>query len=403
MSELVNTRDGRKGFRWQLLTTVSAIALLGFGADVVLAADDDSDRPVFWIELGGQLSRLNDSEEAFTPVFPNSPARPSIFSPSQKFERLPLYSIDETGKIAFEPDGSNWVFSAAVRYGRSLSKKDVHQQTYPKPTHYHFTLPTGGTHFSLIGPFGVPDAARAADTTVRNGEQHLILDFQAGKDVGLGIFGVRDGSSVINAGVRFAQFGSQSNIALKSDPDWHFIYRTYNIPTIHLDQPVAIYQVYHSNAASLRATRSFHGIGPSLSWNASAPFAGSAKDGELLFDWGANAALLFGRQKTRVHHQATAEYRPSQGVGTTSLAHKYPHRHLVSHYSADPAARSRTVLVPNIGGFAGLSFRYNDAKISLGYRADLFFGAMDGGIDTRKNENVGFYGPFASVSVGLGG
>ncbi len=59
--------------------------------------------------------------------------------------------------------------------------------------------------------------------------------------------------------------------------------------------------------------------------------------------------------------------------------------------------------MPNLGGFAGISFIFQSAKVSLGYRADFFFGAMDGGIDTAKNENVGFYGPFASVSVGLGG
>ena len=251
-----------------------------------------------------------------------------------------------------------------------------------------------------MGPFAVPVAARAAVTTVRNGEQHLILDFQAGKDVGLGMFGVRDGSSVVNFGVRFAQFSNQSNISLKSDPDWHRIYKNFNIGG--LVQPLVVYQAYHSNAASLRATRSFHGVGPSLSWNASAPFAGSAKDGELLFDWGVNAALLFGRQKARVHHQATAEYRPSQGVGN-KYERFYPHRYLVSQYSADPPARSRTVIVPNVGGFAGLSFRYDAAKISLGYRADFFFGAMDGGIDTARKENEGFYGPFATISVGIGG
>jgi len=47
--------------------------------------------------------------------------------------------------------------------------------------------------------------------------------------------------------------------------------------------------------------------------------------------------------------------------------------------------------------------RFPNAKISLGYRADLFFGAIDGGIDKVKRENVGFYGPFANISVGIGG
>ena len=65
--------------------------------------------------------------------------------------------------------------------------------------------------------------------------------------------------------------------------------------------------------------------------------------------------------------------------------------------------RLRSVIVPNVGGFAGLSFHYANAKVSFGYRADIFLGAMDGGIDAVKKENVGFYGPFASVSIGLGG
>ena len=52
--------------------------------------------------------------------------------------------------------------------------------------------------------------------------------------------------------------------------------------------------------------------------------------------------------------------------------------------------------------FCGLSFRYANAKM-MGYRADFFFGAMDGGIDTGKSGNIGFYGPFAAISVGLGG
>ena len=72
------------------------------------------------------------------------------------------------------------------------------------------------------------------------------------------------------------------------------------------------------------------------------------------------------------------------------------------HRSGNPD-RSRTVVVPNVGGFAGASFNFSNAKVSLGYRADFFFGAMDGGIDTAKSENRGFYGPFAIVSVGFGG
>ena len=59
------------------------------------------------------------------------------------------------------------------------------------------------------------------------------------------------------------------------------------------------------------------------------------------------------------------------------------------------------VTVPNVGAFAGLTYQIQNFKISGGYRADFFFGAMDGGIDTRKTEDQKFYGPFATISIGL--
>ena len=142
-------------------------------------------------------------------------------------------------------------------------------------------------------------------------------------------------------------------------------------------------QPYHSNAASLRATRKFHGVGPSISWSASAPFAGDAKDGELSFDWGLNAALLFGRQRTKTHHQTTGRYQSG-----TQYQHHAASRPITYQGPATPDhTRSRNVTVPNVGGSVGLTYRVEDFKVSFGYRADIFFGAIDGGIDARKNEN----------------
>ena len=397
MGELMNTRENRTSFRWRLLATVSALALLGaiYDAGEAKAADDDGDHPTVWIELGGQLSQMDNGQETFAPSVMS--ARPSMFSSSQKFEKLPLYSIDETGKISFEPSGSDWVFSASVRYGHSVSKKDVNQQTYPQPTYFHFAR--SGVHYRSLEPEGVAKAARFADTRVQNGESHSILDFQAGKDVGLGMFGGKDGSSVLGLGIRFAQFSNTSSIVLKSDPDWHRLYRTLNNPNYGItNEKLTTAQPYHSNAAAIRAARSFHGVGPSISWNASAPFAGNSKGGEFIFDWGANAALLFGRQKATIHHQSTARYQNGHSVVGT-----IPPAALLYQHSANPPARARSVIVPNLGGFAGLTLRIENFKMSAGYRADFFFGAMDGGIDTARKENIGFYGPFATVSVGLGG
>lgn len=384
MSELTNARSGHDEFRRRLLLTASAFVLVTQLGQAAKAADSDQ-HPTVWIELGGQLSRLNAGQEAFSPELMNT--RPAMFDSSPQFERSPLFSAEESGKITFQPDSSNWSFTASIRYGRSTAKKDHHQQTYPKAFNLYYA--SNGQFFTAWQPY----AAKFADTTVRSTESHLVLDFQVGKDVGLGAFGSKQGTAVISAGVRFAQFTSQSNIALKSDPDWHFVY-TYVPSLASFFNPTRfpIQQPYHTNLASLQARRSFHGIGPAIAWSASMPVTGTPQAGELSFDWGINAAVLFGRQKAKTQHQTTANY----GYGYFRQDKIQLSQHSTHH------TRSRGVAVPNVGGFAGLSFRYDNAKVALGYRADFFFGAMDAGIDKTKSYDRNFYGPFASISVGLG-
>ena len=373
MSEFMNRRATEKNIRRRLLATVSAMTLFGS----VAARAADADRSLVWIELGGQFSRLDNGQEAFAPSLMDG--RPSIFVPSQKFERPSLYGIDEDGKVSFRSENSDWVFSAAIRYGRSASHHNFSQQTTPPTFDKYYSGAHHPQHLNVD---------RFASTIAQNSENHFVLDFQAGKDVGLGMFGA-SGSSTINLGVRFAQFRSKSNIVLGSDPDaqptFKYFYGVKALAGGH----------YHTNAASLKATRSFHGLGPSISWTGSAPVMGNPADGEIVFDWGANAALLFGRQRAKVHHQTTSRYHQGK-------YNNYNFRTTASRNTPPDQNRSRSVTVPDVGGFAGLSFRYSDAKISFGYKAELFFNAIDGGIDARKNENRGFFGPYASISVGLG-
>lgn len=382
MSELINKNDNRTTIRWKLLTGASALALAAY---VSSASAEDAGRPQFWIELGGQFSRLDDSQEIFAPVFPNSPPRPSIFSPSQKFEKPPLYGFEEFGSLSFQPDDSNWIFSASIRYGRSGRNRQVQQETNPEHLKY----------FPSIPGFGVPVAQRFAQTNARTSEKYDVLDFEAGRDVGLGTFGNKDASSVISAGVRFAHFQGKTNISLKSDPDWHFNY--FYLPTLGFS--ISYGQAFHDNLASLKAQRSFHGIGPALSWKASEPLAGNLQDGALTLDWSVNAAVLFGRQKTRTQHQSTGRYFSHNGliIFVNTIV-----PHTTAQYPAVPHTRSHNVTVSNVGGSVGLSWKLQNFKMSLGYKADFFFNAMDGGIDTRKSENRGFFGPYASISIGLG-
>jgi hypothetical protein len=385
MSELIQKNDNRIAIRWNLLTGVSALVLTAHIALSQAAQAEDTDRPTVWIELGGQLSTLQDGAASFNP--PLQAHRPSNFDPSQKFEKQPGHSFDEFGEISIEPSGSDWVFSASVQYGRAGSNKHVQQQTNPEPMKYFASAPA----------LGVPVAQRFAQTTVKTREQHLVLDFTAGKDVGLGLFGKGDSTSVISAGVRFAQFVSSANISLKSDPDWQF----HTKYLAAFQATISNGQMFHTNLASLVAERSFTGVGPSLSWKSSQQLSGNSRDAALMLDWGVKGAILFGRQKSRTHHQSTGRYF---NLSSRPILTKTVVPHTTARGPATPDhTRSRSVTVPNIGAFAGLSVKYPNAKLSIGYRADFFFGAMDGGIDARKTYDRSFYGPFATVSIGVGG
>jgi len=404
MSELIQKNEGRD-FRWTLLAGTSTLVLLGYIATVSAAGAEGADRPSLWIELGGQLSRIESGQEAYNPPF--VALTPSNLASPLQAERSPRYGWDENVALMFEPRGSDWTFSASIRYGRSNNSKHIRQQTYPTyfTAYSKFRRSRSGVVFSHTNVFQVaPKAARFSDTAAQHNESHTILDFQTGKDLGIGIFG-RHSQSVMDFGVRFAQFASKTVIDLKENPDWQFkpvITSTafsYNYPSYHYSfrrTNEQVYQPYHSFAGRFRANRSFTGFGPSISWKASEPLVVNSEDRALMFDWGVNASILFGRQKAMIHHQTTSLFH-STYAGPASKVTVYRHPVMPDHL------RSRGVVVPNIGAFAGLSVKYPNVKVSFGYKADFFFGAMDGGIDVRRTEDVGFHGPYASVSIGLGG
>ncbi|HEY5238560.1 MAG TPA: Lpg1974 family pore-forming outer membrane protein [Rhizomicrobium sp.] len=348
MNELTTTRENQIRIRRALLATVSALALLG-AANRASAADDG--QPNIWIELSGQFAQEQADYDGYVPTF--LAASPFV-TPAASLERISRASWDGAAKFAFETD-NGWTFSAAVRYGKTGRTKSANSQAAHASHHY-------GSKYS-----GGYDAYRLFQS--RASESHAVLDFQAGKDVGLGSFG----SSVLSAGVRFAQFNVHTNVEVQSQPT--------NING---------YGYYHIFRAKFDAARHFNGIGPSLSWNASTNLFGNPSSSSIALDWGVNGAVLFGRQRVSEAYQTTDNYK-----------HYFQYLKITTAHGGAP--RSRTATVPNLGGFAGVSWRVPNARVSLGYRADFFFGAMDGGIDTAHRENTGFYGPFASVSIGLGG
>jgi len=381
MSELIQKNDQRAAARTGLLSTVSAIALAAYTASFDPALAEDANRPTVWIEMGGQLEMIQGTSRPFTAPFMFLTPTPGPYQEDSLIDtqRPSPHAFGLEGKVSFQPENSDWIFSAGVRYGRSHTRRHVHHQTAVPPTHWTV--------------FGYPytkyfDDQKLADTRLLSNESHTVLDFQAGKDIGIGIFG-HGGTSTVSAGLRMAEFSANTTTHIFARPSVNAAHATlFGFPW----RAESFYQYTLSG----EARRSFRGMGPSVSWTASADLIGG-EHAHLDVDWGVDLSFLFGRQKAQVDHSTAAYYLTGHHArGYQAYIRPYPTR-------TNHSNRSRSVVVPNVGGFAGISMKYPNAKASLGYRADFFFGAMDTGIDTRHSQTVGFHGPFATISVGLGG
>ncbi len=383
MSELIDNKNRNASFRHQLLTNVSLLALMGVacGPAGALASSADEDRPTVWIELGGQLERVDTPQSIFAPVFLGlSP--PNVMNPMVSSQRPSRYSNGAEGKVTFLPDGTDWVVSAAIRYGKSQSARHQHYESPGLPTIF-------GTFNHAVTTLH-PVKKVYGDGQANSRQSDFIVDFQVGKDVGLGMFGA-GANSVVSGGVRYAQFTFSSDTTLHARPIYGFGAPVKGI--VGGKYQSAHFPYLHNYTAVLHSTRNTHAIGPAVSWDASLPVAGSKSGTMIDFDWGLNAAALFGRQRAHTDHQ-TAVYSAHYNGNVKATSHSS---------QAARQDRSKSIFVPNVGGFAAVSLKFPNAKVSLGYRADFFFNATDNGIDARDAANQSFYGPFATISIGLGG
>ncbi len=332
-----------------------------------LFSTKDGKPPLLWITLDGQYAMQKDDLEIYNPAFLASSQFDAISRVGH--ETAPKTLWNRGAEISFQPEDSNWIFSGSIRYGK-IGRKERDLQITPSG---HVVVHNAN--------FGDQIVYRAyQDFQTQSTESHTIMDFAVGRDVGLGRFG-NDPTSIVSAGVRVAQFDSTNSVEIKSQPTncaWG-------------DRNPAC--PYNKFDGFMEAERKFHGIGPSLSWKASSMVMGDRSDGGISVDWGVNGAVLFGRQKVTDQHQTSEHYFNGQAHIDSAPVYQY----------ASSPSRSKRITVPNLGGYVGASVRYNNAKISAGYRADFFFNAIDGGIDVAKKENRGFYGPYLNLSIGFGG
>ena len=395
MSELIQKHDNRATIRWKLLTGASALAIISYVSVIAAAKADDTDRPTLWLELGGDAELMQGLGHPFTADFMSITPTPGVYQQDSltSTQRPPRFTFGGDAKITFQPEDSDWIFSAAIRYGRSHSSRHVHHQSVAPTAHFTFYFAYYHTNYYLTQKFS---QQMFADSKMRFDESHAVLDFQAGKDVGLGLFG-KDGTSTLNAGVRFAQFQTREKLNIYARPDVEADAVYHTLFSGYLSVPY-LFPNFHIYGLEARASRSFRGIGPSISWDASAALAGNKQNGELTFDWGINGAILFGKQKAKVNH-ATQGYHYFVAQGSDGQAHGHYDKTLDT---GNASTRSRSATVPNIGAFAALSWHSPHAKVSIGYRVDTFLNAMDTGIDARKTSDLIFHGPYASISIGIG-
>ena len=306
-------------FRRRLLATASTVVLATTLAGAAARADDgDNSLNRFTFEMGGGLQFYNGGNVTWI----NDP-NPVDIGPKNGW--------DITGKATFEPAQSPWIFTLAVQYGRSGRKNE-----------------------SISSRFSGESGSGYYLAKADHREDHIAVDFEVGQDVGLGMLGM-NGSSVISGGLRYAHFEANTNVAL------------------------AYYSVDGGvSTGAIREHRTFSGVGPMISWDASTPFFNS--DGPLSFDWGIDGAVLFGT------HSASVDVSYS-GVG----------------YSAK---RSKTVVVPAADAYAAISYHCDTcgAKASLGYRFDSYFNVLDGGgLGGPHGVDRIFHGPYLSVAFETGG
>ena len=353
-----------------------------------LFPNDPKAEPQVWVTLGGNYNGvINDDKEAYAPPF--QALLPDSLPTPASLQKPPASGFDWEGKLAYKPEGLDWVLKAGVRYGRTSRDNSVHKSLVPIRTMFPGFFSTASQFpCSNLPPQSIhvcsqPAARRFIDAHENETERHTILDFTIGRDIGIGIFGA-EGESEIGAGVRVAEFKSRTNSLFNSDPNYD-IYAPFFLANGD------IFNVTSSER------RSFHGVGPEITWDAKQGLWGTREEGQIGVELGLNAGVLFGRQKAEGHHQTSQCHFAVPFFSGLSCSP------VPSGSHSGGFSRSRNVTVPNLGGYAGLSFQYNDAKISLGYRADEFFGAMDGGQGTAKKYDRGFYGPYLNLSIGFGG
>jgi len=333
------------------------------------------------IELNGQVQHEKAPYETILPGFIST--FPAELQPAGLEHRDLDWGDGRQLKVTYRPDGGSWALSGSARYGRTNGgAARIHKDQ------------TGVGGCAFAGYFAAicpkyrdtlnlyPTYHDWSDATVKSREDHLVIDFQVGKDLGIG--GLEH--STVAAGLRYAGMNSTTNVTMDGIPDWVIPDGWY----LKYDSTMHRYQ------ATLDARREFRGAGPMLSWDAAARLIGNEEVGHVDLDWSVNGGVLFGKQKTTVTGQETAAY-------FSGAYYENPRPPVSTVVTPADIHRTKSVSAPVVDLSLGLSYEIQRIKIGAGYRWGRYFNVLDAGYQDRKSYDRTFDGPYFKIAVGFGG
>jgi hypothetical protein len=351
------------------------------------------------VEIGGQVQRQDAPYSTLgDDLFGGFPAG---LSPLGTQHRNLDWGDGREVKITYRPEGSPWTVSAAARYGRTnTDTARLHRQitgdrvcaisetgkyaplgkALCDPTYSLFGTPPG-TYYNPEYAFRSP--VSWSDSATRSHEDHVVVDFGVGRDVGIGA--LAKGTSV-DLGIRYAQLKSDTAVSMQGVP--------------YEDVPESWRKYYiHSTRyqGSINTNREFKGAGPLMKWDAGIPVLGSDETGRLNIDWSLGGGVLFGKQRTKITGQGYSQYHASlKYPGVTVTGDK-------QYVDLTQPTRTKSVSVPVVDLSLGLSYDIQRIKVSTGYRWERYFNALDAGYAERKEYDRTFDGPYFKIAVGFGG
>src|SRR6185437_6261839 len=144
MEEVRRPNSCTELFRLSLLGTACA-----FSMAIAPAYASDDRAPTVWIELGGQLQRIDGGEERYDPSFSSAIASQDYTSPLS-VERPGRYANGGQLSATLIPHQSTWSFSASLQYGRSNASKCAHEERVISPE--YLTIPRFNTRIPITQP-----------------------------------------------------------------------------------------------------------------------------------------------------------------------------------------------------------------------------------------------------------